>query len=242
MAAEYSGLARQLDVVLCERGIRTFETLTRNTLDLNAIPVWSLTHLPVVVDPSTASGCPGRWPPWPGPPPPYGVDGSSWRSTPSRSALSDGPQSLAIPEFAELMRQVKVIAKAVGRGRVAALQPSEAEPPGAGRSCTVRRPLRRLTRGSRDRVRSPLRQSRGTHMADGLVAAACLREEQRQGLRSGDAGELRPTRLHSVLPRQRCRSRGPESRERAGGPWKVFRVGRSYQEEALRHTAPRGHL
>jgi 3-deoxy-7-phosphoheptulonate synthase len=117
MAAEYILSHGNRRVVLCERGIRTFETATRNTTDINAIPVLkSLTHLPVMIDPSHSTG---KWE--------YvipvaragiaaGADGLMVEVHPNPSqALSDGGQSLKPERFAEMVNQVKAIAEAVGR-------------------------------------------------------------------------------------------------------------------------------
>ncbi|HVI74858.1 MAG TPA: 3-deoxy-7-phosphoheptulonate synthase [Anaeromyxobacteraceae bacterium] len=117
MAAEYVLAHGNYQVALCERGIRTFETMTRNTLDLNAIPVLkSLTHLPVVVDPSHGIGLRKHVPAMARAGVAAGADALIIEVHPCpEQALSDGHQSLALPEFAELMKQVKVIAGAVGR-------------------------------------------------------------------------------------------------------------------------------
>jgi 3-deoxy-7-phosphoheptulonate synthase len=117
MAAEYIMDTGNFNVILCERGIRTFETATRNTVDLSAIPVVKeFSHLPIVVDPSHATG--------------------SWKYVNSLSkgavatgadgliievhhdptnALSDGPQSLRPSKFTQLMQELKPVAEAVGR-------------------------------------------------------------------------------------------------------------------------------
>jgi 3-deoxy-7-phosphoheptulonate synthase len=117
MAAEYIMSEGNLQVILCERGIRTYETSTRNTLDLSAIPVLKeLSHLPVVVDPSHASG--------------------TWRYVSALSkgaiatgadgliievhndpecAMCDGPQSLKPNKFDTLMKELDLVARAVGR-------------------------------------------------------------------------------------------------------------------------------
>ena len=117
MAAEYILAGGNYQVALCERGIRTFETMTRNTLDLNAVPVLkALTHLPVVVDPSHGIGLRRHVAAMARAGIAAGADGLIVEVHPCpERALSDGHQSLAIPEFAELMRQVKVIAGALGR-------------------------------------------------------------------------------------------------------------------------------
>jgi 3-deoxy-7-phosphoheptulonate synthase len=117
MAAEYILASGNYQVALCERGIRTFETMTRNTLDLNAVPVLkALTHLPVVVDPSHGIGLRKHVPAMARAGVAAGADGLIIEVHPCpEKALSDGHQSLAIPEFAELMQQVRVIAGAIGR-------------------------------------------------------------------------------------------------------------------------------
>ena len=93
-------------MILCERGIRTFETATRNTLDLSAIPVLrERTHLPVIVDPSHAAGRARRWcRRWRAAPRRSAPTGSWSRSTPTRRRrCRDGPQALTFPQFADLM-------------------------------------------------------------------------------------------------------------------------------------------
>ncbi|HEU4382573.1 MAG TPA: 3-deoxy-7-phosphoheptulonate synthase [Anaeromyxobacteraceae bacterium] len=117
MAAEYVVSNGNPRVALCERGIRTFETLTRNTLDLNAVPVLkALTHLPVVVDPSHGIGLRAHVPAMARAAVAAGADGLIVEVHPCpEKALSDGQQSLTPAEFAGLMEQVRVIAGAVGR-------------------------------------------------------------------------------------------------------------------------------
>jgi 3-deoxy-7-phosphoheptulonate synthase len=117
LAAEYVMSQGNPDVILCERGIRTFETATRNTLDVSAVPVIrKQSHLPVFVDPSHAAGKRA-----------YvgdlalagvaaGADGLMIEVHPSPDhALSDGNQSLNFAEFAELMPRIATVAGAVGR-------------------------------------------------------------------------------------------------------------------------------
>jgi 3-deoxy-7-phosphoheptulonate synthase len=117
MAAEYILSHGNQRVILCERGIRTFETATRNTTDINAIPVLkTLTHLPVIIDPSHSTG---NWE--------YvnaiaragiaaGADGLIVEVHPNPTeALSDGGQSLKPERFVQLVAQVRAIAAAVGR-------------------------------------------------------------------------------------------------------------------------------
>ncbi|GAO03641.1 3-deoxy-7-phosphoheptulonate synthase [Anaeromyxobacter sp. PSR-1] len=118
MAAEYVVSEGNYQVALCERGIRTFETMTRNTLDLNAVPILkALTHLPVIVDPSHGIGLRAHVPAMARAGIAAGADGIIVEVHPRpEKALSDGQQSLTPAEFDELMRQVRVIAGAVGRG------------------------------------------------------------------------------------------------------------------------------
>jgi len=117
MAAEYILSHGNRRVILCERGIRTFETATRNTTDINSIPVLkSLTHLPVILDPSHSTG---NWQ--------FvdaiaragvaaGADGLMVEvHTHPDQALSDGGQSLKPERFAAMMKQVRAIAEAIGR-------------------------------------------------------------------------------------------------------------------------------
>jgi 3-deoxy-7-phosphoheptulonate synthase len=117
MAAEYILAGGNYQVALCERGIRTFETMTRNTLDLNAVPVLkALTHLPVVVDPSHGIGIRAHVAPMARGAVACGADAIIVEVHPQpEKALSDGHQSLTPGQFGELVRQVAVIAGAVGR-------------------------------------------------------------------------------------------------------------------------------
>jgi 3-deoxy-7-phosphoheptulonate synthase len=117
MAAEYVVSHGNYQVALCERGIRTFETMTRNTLDLNAVPVLkALTHLPVLVDPSHGIGLRQHVAAMARAGVAAGADGIIVEVHPHpEAAWSDGAQSLTPPEFEELMRQLRVIASAVGR-------------------------------------------------------------------------------------------------------------------------------
>jgi len=116
-AAEYILNAGNEQVILCERGIRTFETSTRNTLDLSAVPMLKrLSHLPVIVDPSHGTGL--RWmvPPMAKAAIACGADGliMEVHYNPEK-ALCDGHQSLSIDEFDLLMSDLRKIAFAVGR-------------------------------------------------------------------------------------------------------------------------------
>ena len=117
MSAEYIMANGNPNVILCERGIRTFETYTRNTLDLQAIPVVKkLTHLPIVIDPSHAGG---KW--WLVEPMAKasvaaGADGLmiEVHNNPEK-ALCDGPQSLRPERYEELLKQISKIAEVVGK-------------------------------------------------------------------------------------------------------------------------------
>ncbi len=117
MSAEYIMSGGNHDVILCERGIRTYETATRNTLDLSAVPVLKqLTHLPVIVDPSHAVGKWGLVAPMAKAAIAAGADGLIIEVHPNpEEALSDGEQSLKPNVFRLLMEELKPIAKAVGR-------------------------------------------------------------------------------------------------------------------------------
>jgi 3-deoxy-7-phosphoheptulonate synthase len=117
MSAEYIMVQGNHQVILCERGIRTFETATRNTLDLNAVPLLKqLTHLPVIVDPSHGVG---KWDlvaPMARAAIAAGADGLIIEVHPNpEEALSDGEQSLKPKVFRDLMTSVRAVAAAVGR-------------------------------------------------------------------------------------------------------------------------------
>jgi 3-deoxy-7-phosphoheptulonate synthase len=116
-AAEYILLEGNPNVVLCERGIRTFETATRNTLDLAAIPVLKKqTHLPTLVDPSHATGSRDLVIPMTKAAVSAGADGIIIEVHPTpESALSDSNQQLNLDEFRRLMEELEAVAKAVGR-------------------------------------------------------------------------------------------------------------------------------
>ncbi|MGC8659660.1 MAG: 3-deoxy-7-phosphoheptulonate synthase [Desulfomonilaceae bacterium] len=116
-AAEYILSHNNPRVILCERGIRTFETYTRNTLDINAIPVLkSLSHLPVVVDPSHGTGKREYVAAVSRAAIAAGADGLIVEVHPDpENALSDGAQSLKPQEFDALMAELKPVAEAVGR-------------------------------------------------------------------------------------------------------------------------------
>ena len=111
MSAEYIMAGGNNQVILCERGIRTFETATRNTMDLSVIPVLhQLSHLPVVVDPSHATGKYALVPPMALAATAAGADGLiiEVHNDPEH-ALCDGPQSLRPEKFATMMEQVSAI-------------------------------------------------------------------------------------------------------------------------------------
>ena len=115
MSAEYIMSEGNENIILCERGIRTFETYTRNTLDLSAVPVLhELTHLPVVIDPSHATGKAALVPSMAMAAAACGADGImvEVHNNPSR-ALCDGAQSLTPEQFAQLNKKVQKIRGAV---------------------------------------------------------------------------------------------------------------------------------
>ncbi len=116
-AAEYIMSEGNQNVILCERGIRTYETATRNTLDISAVPVIkSKSHLPIIIDPSHASGKKPYIPALSKAAIAAGADGLMIEVHPNpKEALSDGPQSLNPEEFKTLMCELKVIAEACGR-------------------------------------------------------------------------------------------------------------------------------
>jgi 3-deoxy-7-phosphoheptulonate synthase len=117
MAAEYVFVAGNHDIVLCERGIRSYDQQTRNLLDLSAVPlVQGLTHLPVIVDPSHGTGVRALVAPMSFAAVAAGADGLIVEVHPNpAAAFSDGPQSLTLPAFDDLMRRLAPIAAAVGR-------------------------------------------------------------------------------------------------------------------------------
>lgn len=117
LAAEYIAARGNYEIILCERGIRTFETITRNTFDINAIPAVSeLSHLPIIADPSHGTG---RWQ-FVGPVAKAaiaaGADGLIIEVHPEpQHALKDGPQSLKFDTFDKLMKELVHLIRAVGR-------------------------------------------------------------------------------------------------------------------------------
>jgi 3-deoxy-7-phosphoheptulonate synthase len=117
LSAEYVLAGGNYDVILCERGIRTFETYTRNTMDISAIPVVKkLSHLPMIADPSHGTGRRDKVAPMARAAVAAGADGLLIEVHPDPDhALSDGAQSLRPEQFEELMGQLRMIAPAVGR-------------------------------------------------------------------------------------------------------------------------------
>lgn len=117
MSAEYIMSGGNMNVALCERGIRTFETMTRNTLDISAVPLLKQkSHLPVCVDPSHATGIVSLIEPMSLAAVVAGADALEIEvHNDPRSALSDGGQQLTPAKFAEIMTKVKDIAKYMGR-------------------------------------------------------------------------------------------------------------------------------
>lgn len=117
MSAEYVMAEGNHNIILCERGIRTFCNHTRNTFDLNIIPVIKgETHLPIIADPSHGTGKYDIVPPMARAAVACGADGLIIEVHPNpEDALSDGDQSLTPKNFAEMMRELKAVAKAVGR-------------------------------------------------------------------------------------------------------------------------------
>jgi 3-deoxy-7-phosphoheptulonate synthase len=117
LSAEYLLSGGNYDVILCERGIRTFETYTRNTMDISAIPiVKKLSHLPIVADPSHGTGRRDQVLPMARAAVAAGADGLlvEVHHDPDR-AVSDAAQTLRFDQFRELMQQLRIIAPAVGR-------------------------------------------------------------------------------------------------------------------------------
>jgi len=132
MSAEYLLAAGTDQVILCERGIRTFETATRNTLDLTAVPVVKkLSHLPILVDPSHGTGLRDKVSPMALAAVAAGADGITVEvhTDPDR-ALSDGPQSLYPEQFEKLMRDIEALAPVLGK-ELARL-PDVEQSPGSG--------------------------------------------------------------------------------------------------------------
>src|SRR5881296_688463 len=117
LSAEYLLAEGNHDVILCERGIRSFDTATRNLFDISAIPVvHKLSHLPIIADPSHGTGLRDKVIPMARAAVAAGADGIMIEVHPDpEEALSDGAQSLFPEQFAQLMREVRIIAEAIGR-------------------------------------------------------------------------------------------------------------------------------
>ena len=117
LSAEYIMAGGNRDVILCERGIRTFENYTRNTMDISAIPIIKkLSHLPIIADPSHGTGLRDKVIPMARAAVAAGADGIMVEvHHEPEAALSDGPQSIYPEQFAELMGQLRIIAPAIGR-------------------------------------------------------------------------------------------------------------------------------
>jgi 3-deoxy-7-phosphoheptulonate synthase len=117
LAAEYVASSGNENIILCERGVRTFETSTRNTLDLSAVPALkSLTHLPVIVDPSQGTGKRDLVPPMCRAAIAAGADGLIVETHPNPDhAIKDGAQSMTLEAFAEMMPSLARVAEAVER-------------------------------------------------------------------------------------------------------------------------------
>jgi 3-deoxy-7-phosphoheptulonate synthase len=117
LSAEYILSGGNYDLILCERGIRTFESYTRNTMDISAIPVLhKLTHLPVMADPSHGVGIRDLVPPLALAAVAAGADGLLMEMHPDpNKAMSDGAQSLYPEQLNKLMTQLRLLAPVVGR-------------------------------------------------------------------------------------------------------------------------------
>ena len=117
LSAEYVLSGGNTDVILCERGIRTFESYTRNTLDISAIPViQKLSHLPIIADPSHGTGLRDKVAPMARAAIAAGADGLIIEVHPDPdNALSDGAQTIFPPQFDRLMAELRIIAPAIGR-------------------------------------------------------------------------------------------------------------------------------
>jgi 3-deoxy-7-phosphoheptulonate synthase len=117
LSAEYLLAEGNHEVILCERGVRSFDTITRNMFDLTAIPVvHKLSHLPIVADPSHGTGLRDKVIPMTRAAVAAGADGIMVEVHPDPDrALSDGAQSLFPDQFAQLMREVRMIAEVIGR-------------------------------------------------------------------------------------------------------------------------------
>jgi 3-deoxy-7-phosphoheptulonate synthase len=128
LSAEYILAEGNPDVILCERGVRGFDTHTRNLLDLTSIPVVkALSHLPIIADPSHGTGLRAKVIPMARAAVAAGADGLMVEVHPEpERAMSDGAQSLYPEQFVEMMEQIGTIAEAIGRHLVPALAPRDA--------------------------------------------------------------------------------------------------------------------
>lgn len=186
LAAEYVARAGTLDIVLCERGIRTFETATRNTLDISAIPlVQRLSHLPVIVDPSHSGGDRDLVLPLARAAVAAGADGLIVDVHPApHRALCDGMQALGPDEVDALTDVVRMLSPTLGRTATASWDPpgdAAAEPPeGTDRISGLRREIDAMDTQIRDLVRRRTALSRKivhTRVASGGERIAHRREE-----------------------------------------------------------------
>jgi 3-deoxy-7-phosphoheptulonate synthase len=171
MSAEYILAEGNDRVVLCERGIRTFEPWTRNTLDLSAIPVLKqLTHLPVVIDPSHATGIREKVSPMARAAIAAGADGLmiEVHHDPDR-ALSDGAQSLYPEQFGQLMRDIYVIAPVVGKQVDFSYLEKRAAPPAAAGAARSGPPRAALLGGAGTYSHNAC----GQFFGDGVAPHAC---------------------------------------------------------------------
>ncbi|HEV2130391.1 MAG TPA: N-acetylneuraminate synthase family protein, partial [Longimicrobiaceae bacterium] len=127
LSAEYILAEGNGQVILCERGVRSFDTHTRNLLDLTAIPVVkSLSHLPIIADPSHGTGLRAKVIPMARAAVAAGADGLMIEVHPDPDrALSDGAQTLFPQQFEELMAQIRLICEAIGRELTPALGATE---------------------------------------------------------------------------------------------------------------------
>lgn len=117
LSAEYIVAEGNPDVILCERGVRSFDSVTRNLFDVTAIPVvHKLSHLPIIADPSHGTGLRDKVLPMARSAIAAGADGIMVEVHPNPdAALSDGAQSLFPEQFAQLMREIRAIAEVIGR-------------------------------------------------------------------------------------------------------------------------------
>ena len=198
MSAEYLLAAGTDHVILCERGIRTFETSTRNTLDLSAIPVVKkLSHLPMIVDPSHGTGLRAKVSPMALAAVAAGADGITVEvhTDPDR-ALSDGPQTLYPEQFEKLMRDIEALAPVLGKelARLPEVESAHAPRPTVVLSEAPGQHRRGLPGGARrlQRARHPaLVFPRGAGAADRGILRRLRRRAYGQGaLRHGAHREL----------------------------------------------------